>query len=81
VMILGETLGRALTFSAISEEEERARWSSWGETKESVDYHMSIFRAIREGRLAEVTDTVRRVLGRPATSFDQWAREHVNAFR
>ena len=81
VAILGKTLGRALKFLAISEEEERARWTSWGETKESVDYHLSIFRAIREGRLAEVTDTVTRVLGRPATSFDQWAREAENAFR
>ncbi|HVW30363.1 MAG TPA: SDR family oxidoreductase [Polyangiaceae bacterium] len=79
--MLGEALGRAIPFLPISEEEDRARWTSWGETQESVDYHMSIFRAIREGRLAEVTATVPRVLGRPATSFDEWVREHVVAFR
>lgn len=81
VAIIGEALGRALTFSTISEEEDRARWASWGETQESVDYHMSIFRAIRDGRLAEVTDTVPRVLGRPARSFDEWVRENIMAFR
>lgn len=81
VSILGTTLARALTFLPISEEEERARWASWGETKESIDYHLSIFRAIREGRLATVTDTVSRVLGRPAISFERWVQEHVAAFR
>jgi uncharacterized protein YbjT (DUF2867 family) len=81
VAILAATLGRPLTFLAISEHEERARWTSWGEAPESVEYHLSIFRAIREGRLAEVTDTVPRVLGRPGTSFDRWARENAAAFR
>jgi hypothetical protein len=36
VAILANVLGRTLTFSAISEEEERARWMSRGETKESI---------------------------------------------
>lgn len=80
VAVLGGTLGRTLTFLPISEEEERARWTSWGETKASVDYHLSIFRAIREGRLAEVTDTLPRVLARAATTFDAWARENAHAF-
>jgi uncharacterized protein YbjT (DUF2867 family) len=81
VAILASALGCTLTFSAISEAEERARWTSRGETQTSVDYHLSIFRAILEGRLADVSDTVRSVLGRPATTFQQWAHENVAAFR
>jgi uncharacterized protein YbjT (DUF2867 family) len=77
---LGVAIGRSLAFESISEEEERRRWSSWGESQESIDYHMSIFRAIREGRLARVTDTVERILGRPPITFDQWAGENAAAF-
>jgi uncharacterized protein YbjT (DUF2867 family) len=81
VAILANALGCALAFSAISEAEERARWTSRGETKASVDYHLSIFRTILEGRLADVTDTVRSVLRRPATTFQEWAHENAAAFR
>ena len=41
----------------------------------------TVARAIREGRLAAVTDTVERVLGRPPKTFDQWALENCGAFR
>lgn len=80
VAILGEVLGRTLTCETISEDEERVRWASWGETRASIDYHMSIFRAIRDGLLSEITDTIPRVLGRAATSFEEWARENTPAF-
>jgi len=42
---------------------------------------LSIYRAIREGRLAAVTDTVERVLGRKAIPFHQWVQENAAAFR
>ncbi|WP_394834894.1 NAD(P)H-binding protein [Pendulispora rubella] len=77
---IGAAIGRSLAFESISEEEERRRWQSWGESEESIDYHMSIFGAIRDGSLACVTDTVERVTGRPARTFDQWARENATAF-
>jgi len=32
------------------------------------------------GQLAEVTDEVRRVLGRPARTFAQWVADHAAAF-
>jgi hypothetical protein len=42
---------------------------------------MSIYRAIRKGRLASVTDKVERALGRKPIPFDQWTRENAAAFR
>jgi hypothetical protein len=42
---------------------------------------LSIFRAIRDGRLADVTDRVERVLGRMPFTFDQWAQENAMAFQ
>jgi uncharacterized protein YbjT (DUF2867 family) len=78
---IAAAIGRHLAFEQISEHEERRRWSARGEDEVSIDYHLSIFRAIREGRLATVTDTVERVLGRAALTFDQWAQENAGAFR
>jgi uncharacterized protein YbjT (DUF2867 family) len=77
---IGSAIAKPLRFVAISEEDERERWRSRGESTESIDYHLSIFRAIREGRLATVTDTVARALGRAPLSFDLWVRENVAAF-
>jgi len=42
---------------------------------------VDIWRAIREGRLATVTEGVPQVLGRKPITFDQWAEEHAGAFR
>jgi hypothetical protein len=53
---------------------------SRGEPAEIVAAHLSIYRAIREGRLATVTDMVERVLGRKPIPFDHWARENMAAF-
>jgi uncharacterized protein YbjT (DUF2867 family) len=73
--------GRAIRFEEISEEEERKIMGGWGETEEMVEAHISIYRAIRDGRLATVTNTVDRVLGRKAISFDQWVKENAATFR
>jgi hypothetical protein len=39
------------------------------------------WRAIREGRLATVTNNVERILGRKPIALDQWAVEKAAAFR
>jgi (4-alkanoyl-5-oxo-2,5-dihydrofuran-3-yl)methyl phosphate reductase len=77
---IGVVIGKRLVFRAISEEEERQRWRAREESPEAIDYHLSIFRAIREGRLADVTDAVKRVLGQQPITFDHWVRENASAF-
>jgi hypothetical protein len=52
-----------------------------GDSPELVTAHLSIYRAIREGRLATVTDTVERVLERKPITFDEWVRENATSFR
>jgi uncharacterized protein YbjT (DUF2867 family) len=64
---LGAAIGRALRYELLDEADERSRWRARGESDASIDYHMSIFRAIRSGELAATTDTIERVLGQPAT--------------
>jgi hypothetical protein len=55
--------------------------SESGDSEEMIAAHLSIYRAIRDGRLAEVTGNVERVLGRKPISFDRWARDNAAAFR
>jgi uncharacterized protein YbjT (DUF2867 family) len=78
---LSSAIGKPLTFHPISEEQERQQMLEGGDSAEIVAAHASIYLAIREGRLATVTDNVERVLGRKPITFDQWALENVTAFR
>lgn len=78
---IGEAIGKSLKFQPISDEEARRQQIAWGAPEPLVEARLSIFRAIREGRLADVTDHVERVVGRKPLAFDRWARENAAAFR
>jgi uncharacterized protein YbjT (DUF2867 family) len=78
---IGGAIGRQLTFQPISDEEARQRYSAFSGSAEETEAHIALWRAIREGRLAAVTDTVERVLGRKPVPLDQWLRENAGAFR
>jgi uncharacterized protein YbjT (DUF2867 family) len=78
---IGAAIGKPVRFQALSGEQARAQQIAWKAPEPLVEARLSIFRAIREGRLAVVTDVVERVLGRKPIPFDQWARENVGAFR
>ncbi len=77
---IGGAIGKPVRFHPISEEQERQQMMESGDPPAIIEAHMSIYRAIREGRLAGVTDNVERVLGRQPRSFDQWAQENAAAF-
>jgi uncharacterized protein YbjT (DUF2867 family) len=78
---IGNAIGRVLRFEAISEEEVQRQMTARGESPGVVAAHLSIYRAIREGLLAEVTETVERVLGRKPITFDRWVLENIAIFR
>jgi uncharacterized protein YbjT (DUF2867 family) len=77
---IGSTIGRALAYQAISDEEARERYAKVSGSEEETEAHVSLWRAIREGRLAKVTDTVEHVLGRKPIALDEWIRENAGAF-
>jgi uncharacterized protein YbjT (DUF2867 family) len=77
---IGTAIGKGVGIHHISDEEVRREMLRHGDSPEEVDAHLSIYRAIREGRLASVTNTVDRVLDRKPISFDQWVRENAAAF-
>jgi hypothetical protein len=51
-----------------------------GDSLREIEAHLSIYRAIREGRLASVADTVERILGGQPISFDRWIQENIATF-
>jgi hypothetical protein len=78
---IGAAIGRPLQYAAMSDDDARRQQAAWGAEPAMIEARLSIFRAIRDGVLAEVTDGVARVLGRPPRSFEDWARAHADAFR
>ncbi|HKM82532.1 MAG TPA: SDR family oxidoreductase [Candidatus Acidoferrum sp.] len=78
---LGSAIGKPLTFQPISDEEARQRYAAGGASSLETEAHVSLWRAIREGRLANITDLVEHILGRKPIAMDQWAMENAAAFR
>jgi len=78
---IGAAIGKSVRYEPMSEAEVAQFQATLGETGAMIEAHLSIYRAIREGRLATVTGDVERVLGRPAVGFDRWVDEHAGAFR
>ena len=78
---IGAAIGKPLTFQPISDEEARQLYSRISGSSEETEAHVRLWRAIREGRLATVTDNVERVLGRKPITLDQWLLENGGAFQ
>lgn len=78
VTVLGEVLGRPLRCVGLSNEEARAEM---GATM-PIEYVDAFFSFYVDGTLDEsqVLATVPEVTGRPARTFEQWARAHADAF-
>ena len=77
---IGKAIGRKIDFESIPEDEVRQKMIKSGDSEPEIEAHLSIYRGIRDGRLAKVTDTVERVLGRQPVSFDRWIQENITAF-
>jgi uncharacterized protein YbjT (DUF2867 family) len=78
---IGAAIGKPLRFEAISDNEARRRYAVVSGSEEETEAHVALWRAIREGRLATVTPTVERALGRKPMSLDAWVNENAGAFR
>lgn len=78
VRILGEVLGRDLTFDAQPDDEAQAEMSA----RMPAEYVAAFFDYYADGSLDESAPTpdVAGITGRPARSFRQWAQAHAAAF-
>jgi (4-alkanoyl-5-oxo-2,5-dihydrofuran-3-yl)methyl phosphate reductase len=78
---IGRAIRRQLTFQPISDEEARQRYSGISGSEEETEAHVALWRAIREGRLANANDNVRRIVGRNPIGLEQWLVENAGKFR
>jgi uncharacterized protein YbjT (DUF2867 family) len=77
---IGAMIGESLTFQPISDDEARRLYSAFGAPSEETEAHVSLWRAIREERLATVTKNIERILGRKPIKLDQWVSENLESF-
>jgi len=78
---IGAKIGRHLQYQAISDEEAGRRFAATGASTAEVEAHVALWRAIRNGRLGAITDTVERVLGRLPLNLDQWLTGAAEAWQ
>jgi uncharacterized protein YbjT (DUF2867 family) len=78
--IIARAIGKELVYQAISDEEAGERYSRISGSPEETEAHIALWRAIREGLLADTTDEVEKILGRRPISLEQWASENANHF-
>jgi uncharacterized protein YbjT (DUF2867 family) len=77
---IAAALGRPLRFEELSEAAARENWTMLGAPPELVDAVMEVLRDT-SGRWARVYPTIKQLTGRSPISFDQWLRDHLDAFR
>jgi hypothetical protein len=77
VRILGDALGRRLTFEDLSPGEFRRQAPE--SSRPAVDMLLAAWNSA-VGRPAYLTSTVSDLLGRPARTFRQWATDHAGSF-
>ncbi|MEV0425626.1 NAD(P)H-binding protein [Micromonospora sp. NPDC050495] len=77
VRIIGDALGRRLTFEEMPPDEFRRATPE--ASRPAVDMLLAAWNAAT-GRPAHVTSTVSDLLGRPARTFRQWATDHTISF-
>jgi len=80
VRIIGEAIGRKLSFQEISAQQVRQTMLAQG-LPEDVPDRMLGYLADHAERPGPSTDTVQQLLRRPALTFAKWATENAAAFR
>lgn len=77
---LGEVVGRPIRYTDIPEPAFRDGAGKAGTPPPVVEMMVEYYAAVREGRVDVVTRDIPDLIGRPARSFGEWAREQAAAF-
>ncbi|GAA3786318.1 NAD(P)H-binding protein [Sphaerisporangium flaviroseum] len=80
VRIIGEAIGRDITFVELTEAQAREKMAAEGQPEHMIDFMINVFANVPEEPNI-VNSTIEKVTGRPARTFAQWATEHADAFR
>jgi uncharacterized protein YbjT (DUF2867 family) len=79
--ILSEVCGRPIRFVDQSLADARAAMLAAGGNPKMVELNIEFYALAQTGKLAEVSDVVARITGRPPRSFGEFAADHAAAFR
>lgn len=79
--VLSAAIEKPLRYEVIPDDEARTRYARVSGSEEETEAHVALWRAIRQGRLAGITDCVHRVLGRFPLGLRDWIQENAQHFR
>lgn len=80
VRLIGEAIGKELSFQEISPQQVRQAMIAQGVPEEIPDRLLGSLASYAQ-QPGPSSDTVQRVLGHPALTFAQWAADHATAFQ
>ncbi|WP_163998578.1 NAD(P)H-binding protein [Pyxidicoccus caerfyrddinensis] len=78
---IGAVIGKEVRYEELSDEEAHEAALGYGGGRQYADALVDIWRAIRDGRLTTVSDSVERILGRKPLAFDRWLNQNAEAFQ
>ena len=78
--VLSDVIGSRVTFAGISDDQARAVMLADGLPLGYVESLIEVARAYRDGGAQRVTSSVQDLIGRPATSFAAFVRDHRAEF-
>ena len=78
---IGAAIGKPVRFEEISDDQAHAGVVAWAGKGRYADALVDIWRAVREARLATVSDGVKQVIGRRPIAFERWAEKNADAFQ
>ena len=79
--ILTRVVGKPVAFIPVPDDAARGAMVGAGLPEWLAGNLVTLFRLLRGGAGAEVTDTFQRVVGRAPRTFAEWATDHASAFR
>ena len=74
-------LGTPVRYRNLGDDQLKAGLLAAGQSDWQATALVELNTYARQGHASMVTDTVARITGRPARSFDEWVRDHAAAFR
>jgi uncharacterized protein YbjT (DUF2867 family) len=78
--ILSDAVGREITYRPVDDDEMRSLLNCCGWPPERAEVAIGLFRSMRNGERADVTDTIETLLGRPPRDFASFARDNAQSF-
>jgi len=78
--ILSQVAGKKVEYVDVSEDASRQSMSGMGMPEWMVGCISELNSIVKQGWSANVSSTIKDIVGVDATTFDQWAREHQNSW-